>query len=99
MRLVGKKLIGDYYRKHSQSKSSLQSWVDEVERASWKHISDLKNRYPSADYVNGFTIFNINGNNHRLAVEIVFLNGTVVVKWIGTHAEYNRKNAKGGFTL
>lgn len=99
MRLVGSKIVESYYVKHAQTKGALTTWVDEIKRAQWKHIPDLKDRFPSADYFDGFVIFNINGNNHRLVVEIKFSNGIVVVRWIGTHAEYNRKNSKGGFKL
>ncbi|MEB5961077.1 type II toxin-antitoxin system HigB family toxin [Enterobacter sichuanensis] len=99
MRLIGTKLIDDYYRKHAQAKGPLEAWVAEVKSASWRHLNDLKGRFPSADYYDGYVIFNIGGNNHRLVAQVEFKMGVLVVRWIGTHAEYDKKNSKGGFKL
>ena len=53
---------------------------------------DIKNRYRSADFLAGNrAIFNIKGNDFRLVVKIRYQNGIVVVEWVGTHAEYDKK--------
>jgi len=47
--------------------------------------------FPSADYVgNGRVIFNIKGNDYRLIVIVLYVINVVEVRWIGTHAEYNK---------
>ncbi|WP_447886774.1 type II toxin-antitoxin system HigB family toxin [Serratia fonticola] len=99
MMVTGKKLITDYCKKHNQAASALYAWLDEVKRADWSNFHDIKDKYRSADSVNGFVIFNINGNNHRLAVEVEYVGKYAVIRWIGTHAEYDKKNRKGGFKL
>ncbi len=35
-------------------------------------------------------VFNIRGNAYRLVVTVDFQKGIVWIKWIGTHAEYDR---------
>jgi mRNA interferase HigB len=99
MIVTGTKLITDYCKKHNQAAGALQAWLDEAKRATWSNFHDIRGRYNSADVVDKFVIFNINGNNHRLAVEVEYLGGYVVIRWIGTHAEYNKKNRNGGFKL
>jgi mRNA interferase HigB len=45
---------------------------------------------------NNIVIFNIKGNKYRLVTKISYLYKTVLIKWIGTHAEYDKKDFKGG---
>ena len=39
---------------------------------------------------NGRYVFNIKGNTYRLVVLVIFVNGTMQVKFCGTHAEYDK---------
>jgi mRNA interferase HigB len=39
-------------------------------------------------------IFNIKGNKYRLIVAIAYRFGALYIKFIGTHAEYDKVNAK-----
>ncbi len=46
---------------------------------------------PSADFVgNNRYVFNIKGNNYRTVVLVVFFAGTVAIRFIGTHYEYDK---------
>jgi len=48
-------------------------------------------RYPRASVIrNGLVVFDIKGNDYRLAVRIDFDNGIVCVLKVGTHAEYDK---------
>ena len=38
-------------------------------------------------------MFNIKGNDYRLVVAVAYRFGAVYVKFIGTHAEYDRVDA------
>ncbi len=91
MDVRGLKLIYDFCKKHNQAKGSLMAWKDEVTRAEWQTSQDIKNRYASADFLaDNRVIFNIKGNNYRLVVEVIYVAGVVIVKRIGTHAEYDK---------
>lgn len=39
-------------------------------------------------------VFNINGNDYRLVVSVAYRYQAVYVKFIGTHAEYDRIDAE-----
>ena len=57
-------------------------------------MADIKAYARSADWVgNNRVVFNIAGNKYRLVVAIHFKTGIVLVKFIGTHAEYDRTDA------
>lgn len=92
MRVLGTDKINRFSRKHSNAKAALDAWQYEVEKANWKQPQDIKNRYRSADFLSGNrVIFNIKGNHYRLVVKVRYENGIVLIEWIGTHAEYSKK--------
>jgi len=47
--------------------------------------------FNNVDYVgNDRYVFNIKGNHYRLVVVIRFLKGRVFIRFVGTHAEYDK---------
>lgn len=75
--------------------AALEAWCDEVSRASWKNAADVKRLYATASVVSAERIvFNIKGNAHRLVVAVDFEKAIVWIKWIGTHAAYDRIDVK-----
>jgi len=72
-------------------KAALDAWFDEVKNARWASTADVKRRYRTASVVTADRIvFNIKGNDYRLVVTVDFEKGIVWIKWIGTHAAYDR---------
>jgi mRNA interferase HigB len=56
-----------------------------------REFADIKKTFNSVDSVgNQHYVFNIRGNNYRLVVVIQFTPQFVYVRFIGTHAEYDK---------
>jgi mRNA interferase HigB len=92
MRILGLPILEAFKRGHAASRGPLDAWQMEVERGNWKNPHDIKRRYRSADFLAGNrVIFDIKGNSYRLVVRVRYQNGLVLVEWVGTHAEYDRK--------
>jgi mRNA interferase HigB len=92
MRILNLPLLEQYKQDHADVRGQLDAWRDEVGRDTWQTPQDIKRRYKSADFLSGNrVIFNIKGNSYRLAVQVRYRNGLVVIEWIGTHAEYSKK--------
>jgi len=73
----------------------LEAWYAEAKKAEWKSFSDIKTRYRSADVIAGNrVVFNICGNKYRLIVKVQYQLGIVYIRFIGTHAEYDKVDAK-----
>lgn len=67
------------------------AWHDEVAKAKWVSPQDIKNRYASASFVGrNRVVFNLKGNEYRLIVAVAYRIGGVYIKFIGTHAEYDK---------
>ncbi|MCF8176412.1 MAG: type II toxin-antitoxin system HigB family toxin [Burkholderiaceae bacterium] len=92
MRILGLPLLQRFKQSHADARGPLDAWRNEVEDSLWKASRDIKQRYSSADFLaDNRVIFNIKGNRYRLVVQVRYLGGLVVVEWIGTHAEYDKK--------
>jgi mRNA interferase HigB len=93
MRLIGLNLLHAFCEKHTDCRSWVENWVADIKASQWDNLNDLKYRYPSASILTGgVAIFNVKGNNYRLVVQVAVATQIVLVKWIGTHAEYSRRN-------
>lgn len=89
MEIVGKDCIDDFQKKHPHSKKSLKVWVDTIEAGSWQHFAEIKHAFGAVDYVKGFLVFDIKGNDYRLIAVVVFQNQKMIVQHVFTHAEYD----------
>ena len=77
-------------RKHADSRKALQAWIGDVEAATWRNSQDVLDRYPRTDFIRkGLAVFDIKGNDYRLAAHIGFNTGIVRVLKVDTHAEYD----------
>lgn len=97
MKLLGRNILEKFKKKHSNAKSQIDVWANEVLAATWKTPNDIKKEYPSASIIakRNRIIFNIKGNHYRLSTAVRFCNGIVLVEWIGTHAEYDKLDFTG----
>ncbi|MEO6992197.1 MAG: type II toxin-antitoxin system HigB family toxin [Lacunisphaera sp.] len=94
MRINSRKTLRDFGATHAAAEQSLQAWFHETKSANWKSFTDIKARYRSADLLPGNrVIFNIKGNTYRLIVHLHFKTGLVFIRFIGTHAEYDKIDA------
>lgn len=95
MRIVTKKHIVDFYQKHAGSKTALEDWYIKVSKLDFQNLNELRIFFPSADYVgNERVVFNIKGNYYRLIAIVIYVSKKVYIRWIGTHAAYDKINAK-----
>ncbi len=91
MRIITEEPIKNYIALHPDSKTALQEWVKTVKQSNWQNFADVKATFNSVDNVgNQHYVFNIKGNNHRLVVVIKFTIKYVYIRFIGTHAEYDK---------
>lgn len=69
----------------------LVAWFREAERAEWKSPADIKRQYATASFVgHDRVVFNVGGNKHRLVIAVRYELGIVFIRFVGTHAHYDR---------
>ena len=97
MRVIAKSTLVKFWiqRRYADSEGALQSWHDEAINANWKTPQDIKDQYRSASVCgNNRIAFNIAGNKYRLIVEMQYRAGIAWVKFVGTHAQYDKINVE-----
>ena len=94
MRIISKKTLREFWEKHKDSEQQLKSWFQETNSVEWKNPKQIKKEYPSASFLaDSRIVFNIKGNKYRLIVKINYDHNILWVRFIGTHAEYDKINA------
>ena len=92
MTLIATDKIDKFVKRRPRALAPFQAWKAEAAKAVWTKPLDIKNRYRSADIRPGdHVIFDIGGNKYRLFVQVDYQIKIVRVVWVGTHAEYDRK--------
>lgn len=94
LRVIAKKVLREFWVRHSDCEQQLKAWYSEAEKGEWKNANDLKKEYPSASILgNNRVVFNIKGNRYRLIVRINFQYQMMWIRFVGTHAEYDKIDA------
>ena len=80
--------------KGKAAEGALKAWFAEAKAAKWTSPQDIKKQYAKASVLgNNRMVFNIKGNDYRLIVAIAYKMQFVYVKFIGTHADYDKVDA------
>ena len=95
MRIFTEQAIKEYAEAHPDAKVALQEWTTIVKRSEWTCFADVKKTFNSVvnsvdNIGNQHYVFNIKGNSYRLIVVIKFTIKFVYIRFIGTHAEYDK---------
>ena len=91
MRIISRSTLVTYYTKNPKSKVALEDWYEKTKVAEWKCYADIKRTFNSVDSVgNRYYVFNIKGNDYLLVVLIKFKVSHVLIRFVGTHAEYDK---------
>jgi len=95
LRVIAKKILREFWEKHNDCEQQLKAWYQETSKAEWQNSNEVKLDYPTASIVgDNRIVFNIKGNTYRLIVKINFDYQMVWIRFIGTHSEYDKINAK-----
>jgi len=95
MRIIAKRTLPEFWQRRPDSEEPLVAWYREVEREDWDTPAKVKAKYRSASAVaDNRVVFNIKGNSYRLVVRINYPCRVVYIRFVGTHAEYDKINAE-----
>jgi mRNA interferase HigB len=91
MRIIALSALRDFWRTHPDAEVPLRAWYSMASRAEWKMPAEIKQAYGAASFVgNHRVVFNIKGNDYRLVVLVRYDKGLMFVRFVGTHAQYDR---------
>lgn len=95
MRIIAVRSLKMYWEEYPQAEQALLAWYEEVEMAEWNTPNELKSQYRNASVISDKrVVFNVHGNSFRLIVDIEYRLKIVFIVWFGTHAQYDKIDAK-----
>jgi mRNA interferase HigB len=77
------------------ARSQYDGWLSIASRAEWRTPEDVKRSHPKASILRGGrAVFNIKGNDYRLVAALNYRAGVLMIRFFGTHAEYDAIDAE-----
>ena len=94
MRIIALSTLRNFWQTHPDAETPLRAWYALASRAHWKTPAEIKAAYRNASFVaDRRVVFNIKGNDYRLVVLVRYDKGLLFVKFVGTHAQYDKIDA------
>jgi len=90
MRVISKRPLREFWDIHPEAKQPILDWYRKAENASPDSFPELRKVFSSADYVDGYTIFDVGENRYRIIAVIHYDQRRLYVRNVLTHAEYDR---------
>lgn len=90
MHVISKKRIVDFAALHPAAQNPLETWYKIVSRSEFRSFAHLRTVFPSADVVEGLTVFNVGGNKYRLVAAVHYNRAMVYIRHVMTHEEYDQ---------
>jgi len=95
MRVISRKILIKFWEKHPDARQPLQTWYADVKHAIWTSPADIKSVYQNASFLStNRVVFNLKGNKYRIVVVVQYRYEAVYIRFVGTHKEYDRIDAK-----
>ena len=96
--MIAKRTLREFWAskpERADAKGALEAWHHEVSQAHWRSPAEIKAQHGTAGFVgDNRVIFNIAGNKYRLIVRINYRREIVYIRFVGTHADYDRVDAE-----
>ena len=97
MRVIAKRTLREFWQQssHRDAESPLRAWHHEATLSRWNNPADVKAQYSAASILKGGrVVFNIGGNKYRLVAWINYQRGSLYIRFIGTHRQYDEIDAE-----
>jgi mRNA interferase HigB len=94
MNVIARKNLEAFWRRHPETEQPLRAWLAAAKTANWTSMNTVLNTFSKASPITSERcVFDICGGNYRLIVAFKFSAKVAFIKFIGTHAQYDRVSA------
>lgn len=94
MRLIAQSTLAAFAERNPKSAASLMHWRRVTKSAAWQNVTEVQAAFSKAKALNGERVrFEIAGGDFRLIVAFDFPRQIAFVKFVGSHAEYDKIDA------
>ena len=92
MQIIALRTLRRFWDAHPQAETPIRDWYARAARAAWSGPADVKAEFgANVDFVaDNRLIFDLGGNKYRLVVHVAYRYKRVLVKFVGTHGDYDK---------
>ncbi len=96
MQVIARRTLREFWQREPRAEMPLRVWYAIAHRATWSSPADIKAQFGgTVDFVgDNRVIFDIAGNRYRLIVHVAYGYQRVLIKFVGTHKDYDRIDAE-----
>lgn len=97
MHIVTRRYLAEAMQDYPDAADEIKAWAQIIENVRLHTFAELRDYFKSADYVDGYVVFNIRRNRYRLITVIHYAkttatqrtDGHVYIRSFLTHKEYD----------
>ncbi|RZL84932.1 MAG: type II toxin-antitoxin system HigB family toxin [Sphingomonas sp.] len=94
MRIIARNKLIAFWSKHPTTEASLRHWHEVAGAAGWQSSLDVVADFSKAKSLNGERVrFELAGGDYRMVVAFDRKRSIAFIKFVGTHAEYDKIDA------
>lgn len=92
MQVIARRTLKEFWARHPRAEAPIRAWLAVATAAQWANPAEIKRAFGgSVDFFgDNRIVFDLGGNKYRLVIHVSYTFGRILVKFIGTHAEYDR---------
>lgn len=94
MHVISYRRLREFSEQHGNCRNALDNCFKVAQKADWSSLVEVQAVFPKAEAVGNFTVFNMKGNSYRLIVSVDYVKQLIFIKYVLTHAEYDKENWK-----
>ena len=91
--MISRKRLREAAAIHADLEGQLDTWFRIAKKAKWSNLAEIRQTFSSTHAVEGYTLFNIKGNEYRLITRINYRTGRIFIREVLTHAEYDDRGS------
>ena len=94
MRIIARHTLTQFAEAHPEARAPLVHWFAVARRAAWSNPAEVKSAFSKSKVLNGERVrFEVAGGDYRMIVAFDFGRQIAFIKFLGTHAQYDRIDA------
>lgn len=90
MRIISRKAFRTYWELHPESEDVFVDFYQKLKQLDASNFAELRQTFPNADLLGDCIVFNVGGNNYRVIVHLDFSVQTIWIRFVMSHAEYDK---------
>jgi len=96
MNIFAVRALRDFWKRHPQAERPLRVLYNRLTSQDWRGPQEIKDAFgATVDFVgDNRIIFDVSGNKYRVIIAFAYAYNRGLIKFVGTHAEYDRIDAE-----